>query len=322
MYKILNILNNVQTDITPLIGDFSWSSNIDQISRKMDFQVAFNDDRYFPQNPIDIGSQIILSSNDEIFRGIVVSEERKGRGSISYTAFDYGFYLNKSNATYQFNNISGKAAIETILKDFNIQIGSIENITTVVNKIYRNKVVAEIIKDILDMAKKETSVKYFMEFHEGKIFIKKEENFIIKGQFQLASNIGPNDISSSIGNPVRKRTIEDMKNAVLIVENDKIIYTLTNNELMNKYGKLQTIEEVSKKDKVQAKNIAQKVLKDLGKIFEENSLEILGDDRVRAGRLIEIDEPVTGMKGTYKMKNVTHTVKNNIHKMNIGLGVV
>ncbi|SNT18644.1 hypothetical protein SAMN05446037_104917 [Anaerovirgula multivorans] len=322
MHKIFNISDNVQTDITPLIGDIRWRSNVNELGSQLDFNIAFNDAKYFPKNPVDIGNAVCLVNEDEIFRGVVVTEEKKGRQPIQYTCFDYGFYLNKSKAVYQFNKVVAKKAIEMILNDFNIPIGSIGPMSTIIKKIYANEVVSDIIRDIIDIEKKETGTKYRMEMRAGKLYIEKQEDLVIKATFKLAENIESYDIIQAISNPSRKRSIEEMKNSIGILLNDQVIEKMEDKNLVDKYGVLQDIVQISNKDKVQAKNIAEKMLKDLGKVFEENTLEMLGNDLVRAGRIIELEEPITGLSGKYLVEDVTHTVSKGIHRMSLGLGVI
>ncbi|WP_432662444.1 hypothetical protein R9X47_18125 [Wukongibacter baidiensis] len=321
MHQLYNVSNNTQTNITPLVGNLQWRSNINELGEQLDFEVAFNDDRYFPVNPVDLGSMIRLENEDEIFRGIVVSEQRNGRNAINYTCFDYAFYLNKSKEIYQFNKIPGQKAIETILNDFKVPIGSIAPITTLINKIYYDKPLSDIIKEIIDIAEKEKGVKYRMEMRQGKLYIEKQEDLVIKASFKLAENIQPYDITSAISSPSRKRTIEDMKNSIKIVFDDKVLAEKKDDNLISKYGVLQEIRAIDENDTAKARNVAQNMLKELGKIFEENSVEMIGNDKVRAGRIIEIEEPVTGMSGQYLIKDVTHTIKNGIHRMQVGLGV-
>lgn len=321
MHQLYNLSNNLQTNITPLVGNISWRSNINELGEQLDFEIAFNDDRYFPINPVDIGSVILLENEDEIFRGIVVSEQKNGRGAIGYTCFDYAFYLNKSKEIYQFNRVPGKTAIETILNDFNVPIGSIAPITTVINKIYNDKLISDIIRDIMDTAEKEKGTKYRMEMRQGKLYIEKQEDLVIKAAFKLADNIQEYDVTTAIASPSRKRTIENMKNSIKLVADNKIIAQSKDDKLIEQYGVLQEVKAVNDKDKVQAKNMAQNMLKELGKIFEENSVEMLGNDNVRAGRIMEIEEAVTGMSGQYLITDVTHTLKNGIHRMQVGLGV-
>ncbi|AOT70689.1 XkdQ/YqbQ family protein [Geosporobacter ferrireducens] len=322
MHRILNISENLETDITPLIGSIQWRSNINELGDQLDFDIAFNDAQYFPKNPVDIGNAICLVNQEELFRGVVVTEQKNGRQPIQYTCFDYAFYLNKNKAVYQFNKIAAKKAIEMILTEHKIPIGNISQLNTVIKKIYVNEPVSDIIRDLIDIEEKETGVKYRMEMRRGKLHIEKKEDLLVKATFKLAENIAAYDVTRAISNPSRKRSIEEMKNRVGILLNDQIIETKEDQDLIRKYGVLQEFMQISNKDKVQAKNIAQKMLEDLGKIFEENSIELPGNDQVRAGRTLELEEPITGMIGKYLVKDVIHRVEKGIHRMSVGLEAV
>ena len=148
----------------------------------------------------------------------------------------------------------------------------------------------------------------------------------VKPTFKLASNLTHHDGQRAISNPSRKRSIEEMRNSIKIISGDEnstsVVAEKKDDELIRKYGLLQEVQTPEKKDIAQARNIAANLLVDLGKVFEQNSVEMPGDDSVRAGRLIEIEEPVTGMKGQYLVRSASHTVANGIHRMNLDLGVV
>lgn len=95
------------------------------------------------------------------------------------------------------------------------------------------------------------------------------------------------------------------------------------NDLTNisKYGLLQDIYNIDNKDISQARNIAKNKLAELNKIIEDNSVELLGNDDVRSGRILEFNEPITGLIGRYLVKECIHTYNNSIHKMQLQLEV-
>lgn len=307
-------------NVTSLIGNVTWGSSIEELGQHLEFDVAFSDTKLFPKNPLDLGQVLFLrNGNDEIIRGLLVDETKNGRQPIHYTCLDGAFRLNNSKAVYQFN-IATDRALRKIFTDINLSIGNIVSIPTRIKKIYVNKSLAEIIKDILEQAQLDQGVKYRMEMRAGKVFIERQTNLLIKATFKLASNLSLNDGQFSISNPSRNRSIMDMKNSVQIVQENKVIQTTKNQKLIDDYGLLQDVVEVQEKDIAQARNIAKNILKDFGRIIETNSLEMIGDYRVRAGRTLEINEPVTGMKGIYLIKSVEHTLKGGIHLMSLELG--
>ncbi|WP_427340654.1 XkdQ/YqbQ family protein [Caloranaerobacter sp. DY30410] len=325
---ILYNADGTSKNITSMISNLSWSSNEDTLGVQLDFDMVNSKGRIYLPLPegLGIGSLLILRNNGkEIFRGIIVTEEINGEFSRHYTAFDYAFYLNKSKGIYQFNRIQASKAIKQLLNDFNIPIGNITNIPTIINHIYYDKVISDIIKDILQQATNETGQKYRLEMREGKLYIEKQTDLVINATFKLASNLKENNITSAISNPTRRRSIEEMKNSIMIVVNNKDSATLVgeakDETSIKQYGILQEVQTIDEKDIAQAKNIAQTLLKELNKIFEDNSIECIGNDDVRAGRILNIVEPITGMNGQYRIKSCTHNV-NGIHKMSLDLGVV
>jgi len=316
----------MQYDITPITGSINWQSNIDTLGQQLSFEVAFNDDRFFPKNPVDLGSLMVLTGASEILRAIVIKEDRQGRGAIKYTAFDYAFYLNKSKNVYQFTNLSADAAINKVTTDMGVSIGSIATMSTPITKIYKDNTGADVMKDILDQVFKATGIKYRMEMREGKLFVEKQEDKLIQASFKLFEAGTSIDVMAAISSPSRSRSIEEMRNSIKIVSGDdksvKIVGEAKDDALIAKYGLLQDVQNVEDKDIAQANQTAQNQLKELGKIAEENGIDCPGDDAVRAGRLIVVTEQVTGMSGKYLIKDVAHTVRASIHTMHLGLGVV
>ncbi|WP_157047245.1 XkdQ/YqbQ family protein [Alkaliphilus metalliredigens] len=317
----------MKKSITALVGNLTWTSHESTLGVQLNFDTAYNNIIYFPKDLIDIGDVVVLSNDgNEVFRGIIVTEEINGEFSRHYIAFDYAFYLNKSKGVYQFNGIQASKAIEQLLNDLNIPVANIASITTIINHIYFDKVISDIIKDILLQATQETGQRYRLEMRAGKLYIENEVDLIVNATFKLAENIESYNVTTAISNLSRRRSIEEMKNSIIIIsengESIKTVGSAKESTSIQKYGLLQEVQSVDEKDISQANHIARTLLKDLNKIFEDNSVELIGNDSVRAGRIINISEPITGMNGQYKIKSCTHNVSNGIHKMSLDLGVL
>lgn len=319
-HELWLVKGTTMTNITPLIGTLNWRGNVDELGDEISFDVSFNDVRHFPKNPCDIGDMVILKNGDyEITKAVIVEENKSGRSPIGYSAFDFAFYLNKSNAVYQFKKLSADQCIRKVLGDFNVPIGKIASMPMKINKIFNDVVVSDIIREIIEMVEQKAGTKYLLEMRQGKLYIEKRSDLTVKGTFNLN---GINyDVTKAISNPSKRRSITDMVNSIQVVSNDKVVLKKTDSAMANKYGTLQKVVTLDEKEKLSAAQVAQNELKELSKVVEETSVELLGDDRVRAGRLFEIEEPITGIKGTYLIKDVNHTISNGIHKMTLGLEV-
>lgn len=317
-HKLWLIKSNVRIDITPIIGSLSWRSNETELGTELSFDIAVNDSKYFPKNPCTLGDMVILQNNSfEITRGILLNEKKNGKDPVEYAAYEYGFYLNKSDAVYRFKNIRADTAIRKILHDFGIPIGEIPNLSVVINKIYNNKKVSEIIKDILRQVRRATGKRYMLEQRNGKIHVILRKSTRIKAIFKLDGTTY--NATDFIADPSRELDATNMINSIQVVSDDKVILTKTDSSMIKKFGKLQKTINVDKKKKNEASKNAQSELDELSKVIETGKVILMGDDRVRAGSVIEINEKYTGLKNDYTVKDVTHSLENGIHKMTVNM---
>lgn len=319
--KLWRLRGNDLLDITPLVGEVSWRSNKDELGTELNFVTAFGDAIHNPKKHVNLGDLIILKDgSNEITRCIVIDEEIKGREPIPYKAFDLSFYLNKSKRVYQFNGVSATQAINRICVDAKIPVYGIANMPTKIDKIYLNETLSDIIKDILDQVEKDRGSKYIFDMKQGKINVFQSKDMIIEPKFKIPV-LWEHSINDAIMSASRKRSIDNMKNSIQVTSDGKLLTTASDNTLINQYGLLSEIVDVQEEDRSKARNIAKNTLKELGKVFEDNQIETLGDSSVLAGRLIKITEPLTKMNGYYMIESVQHTVKNGIHRMSLSLSM-
>ncbi|MEC1757372.1 XkdQ/YqbQ family protein [Schinkia azotoformans] len=325
-YTLFLLKNSGQKhNITGLIGNLVWKDSIDTLGMELSFDKAHSDEKYMAvHDVVELGDKLVLMNNNvEVFRGIITDESIDGRFGRSYIAFDYAFYLNKSKTIIQFNKLKGSDSIKKLCEKFSVPIGNITQINTLINKIYKDKTVAEIIKDILDQATKEKGIKYRLEMRAGKLHIEKYTDLVITAKFQPAYNLASFDVTKAIGNVSSSRSIQDMKNSIIITSSDEKstrVYASTQDKAsISKYGLIQDVQSADDKNIAQATNIAKNQLKLLNKITEDTSIELLGNDNVRAGRILVINEPITGLSGQYLVKECEHNYKNHIHTMKLNV---
>lgn len=302
-------------DVTTLAGDIQWSSDVDTLAQSLTFSLPFDKDGlHFPRPFIEVGHTVRLrhESGQDIFFGIVVDENRSGRGPITYNCFDFAFYLNENKTTIQFNNLSAKQAIEKLCDKFNIRY-NVANLNVKIDKIYKSQTVSEIIKDILKICSEQTGIRYRFEMRIDTLVV-----FHWK-DIRIDTNV------EWISNPNRKVSLSGLKNRIEVVsDNEKAIRAFgsaQDSASIAKYGLLTESHVISEKEISKAQQVANNLLRELNKLQEDNSLSLIGDYRVRAGRLIAINEPITGIVGEFLIKSARHTYNNGIHLMDLGLVV-
>jgi len=321
-HEMFVMKNGAKRNITQLIGNLSWSSNMDALGMEMSFDYASSGNT----EVLELGDHLILGNNGKVINYfVIVNESVSGRFSKSYTCFDYGWYLNKNETVIQFKKVSASKAIEKLLDKFKVK-HKIVNIPTAITKIYKDMTVSDIMNDILDQASQELKTKFRLEMNKDMVTVSKLMDLVINPQIRLSSNSPLFPVTSAISNPSKSRSIEEMKNKVFVVSNDekstKIIAESSDQAGITKYGLMTEVVSVEAKNASQARNIAKNTLSDLNRIKGEVSVELLGHDDIRAGRILMLNEPVTNIKGLHLIKSANHSVNLGIHRVTVQLEAI
>jgi len=327
-YRFVTNIDGGSKDFTSLVGNLSWSSHIDTLGEELSFDFAYNDSKYFESfNFLREGSIVARLKDDEVLRHyIIVNTTTSGRFSRSFTCYDYGWYLNKNETVIQFKGISVSQAIKKLCDKFGIQ-HSITDITTLVTKIYKDRVISDIIKDLLEQAEQETGTKFFMEMDGDILKVMRQTDLLIDPTIQLSGNTAPFPVRKFISSPSHSTSIEEMKNKIIVVstgeDSMKVFAEASDEESIATYGLLTEVVTLDdEKNAAQARQIAKNTLNDLSKVKQGSTVTLLGHEDIKAGRLINLDEKITGISGKHLIKSASHTVKKGIHLVSVELEAV
>ena len=256
----------------------------------MNFEVAKSDTRYVNTYAPQVGSIINLFTNAEIFRGIVIAVDDADETRNKYTVTDFGWYLNKSKETYQFNNMSAYKAINKVCADFNIPIDTIPELKTEIKQIYVDKAISDIISNILELC----GGGYNFDVTPQGLRIYKYGEIYAYPELRITPNT-PLIYSPSLrGGVSHSVSIEDMKNSIKVITEADSVYTvqtvLKDTDSIYKYGVLQEIVKIDP-EKESANTVAKNKLAELNKQSETFSLEMIEavDSYTRAGMAMDID---------------------------------
>lgn len=317
VHRIKLIQGDTVSDISNISGNISLTTSIDTLGAAFSFNMArnINDPNFAITESVKNGDIIKFVNEDKnIFTGIII-DCTTNRFTKDIKCLDFYFYLNNNKVIKQFNELNASACIENLLKSVGAEIGTIEPIATSIDKIYKNKTVAEIIDDILKIVNEETGKKYLIEIEETTFSLVAHK----KIKVQVENNI--------FGMPTLNESMINMKNVVLVVSNDQedeSIYAEAKDESgIKKYGMLQEIVEVDpdKDDISKVRNIAAQKLKELNRINTKVTLPVLGNDELKAGRTLEIEIKEFNIKDEFLIKSCTHTITKGHHICNLELEV-
>ncbi|UUV17378.1 hypothetical protein NRK67_00630 [Fusobacteria bacterium ZRK30] len=312
----LNLIrDSKRIDITNLTGNISLSDSLDTLGAALNFDIArnFNDPNFATSEIVEAGNLIEFKNAGKIvFIGIIITIGiEKFKKSIK--CLDFSFYLNKNKLIKQFKNIGASDAIKNMCDQIGIKKGDIDNIPTSITKIYKNKTVAEIIKDILVQVLDETGEKYKLEINNGALDVKKHRLIEAKTRYKFWGNITKNE------------DMTEMKNVILVTSNNQddvnTMGEAIDKDGIDKYGRLQEIVEVEPKDISKVRNIANKRLKELNKVFTSVNVQTLGDNSLRSGRIIEVVNKEFNLNSKYLIKSANHKYSKGNHTTNLNLEV-
>ncbi len=288
---VWHIRDGIKTDITEIANQVTWQGSSDQLSRRLDITTV---------NSLSIapGDWLVLQDEGkELFRGIVFTTFRTTEDTITPYAFDPLIYLDKSKDDYKFEKTTDKKVIETLCSRFNIPAGNIEGTKSIKKLLMREKGLAEIIKE-LDSG-------YNLFFKEGKLYREKKGKQVL--QWVLDGNL---IIKATV-----KESIEEMKNAVRVIEGSKVT-VIKDDTLIKKYGLLQDVIEA---EPGQGITTAKDMLKELGRVFKEMDIECIGFNECITGTYVKVEEKKTGLSSLFEITSDTHNYEGATHTMTLTL---
>lgn len=327
MYKI-NLCKDGQTaDITDLVSDLSWSESLDTVGITLSFSVPDTIERYIPRVLIMAGDIIQLFNDDgEMIRAIVVNVGRD-YPKRTVKAFDFGFYLNKNDIVIQFKNLSVSECLKQLFSHIGVTVGSIYDMPAKVKGVYI-KNVNDIIKELIEIQQGNDGKKYYYELRAEKIYVFQLPTEPISYVFKPAVNVAAFDVTDKNAHGRGKYThsIENMKNCITAQVNSKTSgempekqFIARDEENIRKYGLLAENYSVNSDEAENIQQLANNELKEKNVLKRELSMDFIGHDNARPGRIMHIVDDYLGIDENYRIKSVSHKVNGNNHTMSCTL---
>lgn len=311
MIRVEAIIDDNPYIISAFCGNITKSDNIDSLGVQLSFDYLNNKvlDKNSVWIDLALGNTIMMYDDDELlFQGTIQKASRNGLSSYQYDVFDNAWYLNKQEARIQFSGVDVKTAIETLCKQESIPCDVACDIPTKVTKIYNGDTISKIIDDLLKQATAETGKRYRREYNNSKLYINAFDNLkMIWESEPLVSDFS------------QEFNCDGMANKVVILsgneKNTTVVATKQDDESIKKYGLYVHYEKIDDKKKAQADNIATKKLKSMSSPKKSIKCTLLGDNYVRAGRILKFNQPNIGMVGEYLVTSCEHSYDGMKHTM-------
>lgn len=313
--EIFCITEEKRFDITDIVENgLSWKKTLSEFAFILDFSIGYRKVKDLPLIPVKEGSVMEVFIDKRLtFSGIVLSENYgEDTEPVSYRAVDFTYYFNQNKEIFQFKKEKADACIAKILEAMKAPIGIIENNNTQIDRVYYNRTLGEIIKEIIKLTLEEKGEIWHFFYKDGKFhFLKSPKSKFLDGEVEpmvLACEYEGNkyNIFDMKIKPQNQNSIEGMRNSVKAItvdgENVSVISEKKDESLISKYGIFQEVLKLSKDDSSKAEESAKNLLKEKGRVFKKRSFRTLGEINADPGAVI-----MDSIGKVYEIKSVNFT---------------
>lgn len=320
-HRLIRYRGGQARDITAFAGDLQAVDELGTLSVELSFGVIVAPwDQYVEKNIIVPGDKLRVVNHDlTVFSGQVESVTLDG----GVTAYDRGWYLNKSQIILQVTGMPGDEAIRQACAKAGVGVASICSLPTKITQIWLGDTPADILGEILETVSAETGKQYQYFVRDNGLVVQELPTAAIKAYHKPADNLPAFNITWALGQVSGEDSIAELRNAVLIAaEGDGKAYIgaqAKNAASVEQYGFLQYIQTVtSNPGTAQLKQMAQNLLSQLDRVGRTRTIsEIWGCDEVRSGVVLNFNSPAFGVTGKHRVTSVTHHYGGAGHTMEL-----
>lgn len=290
-------------DITNICVNATWSGDIDERSRSLNFTYLYNPKISMPLVKVEIGNSINLfdDKNRLLYVGVVTEVASSLSGSdVSVTSRDVLWYLGKNKVAGVYTG-SADAITRKILDEFGISIGNLESVA--VDK----TVISTGDKTIYKAISEAYGEDYYIVALGEKVEVRKKGSEVVAVISGKANLIDAN----------YKKSMEDMVNRVIVLNDDNGKVFETSAEENLKYGILQEVIKVEKD-----KDVSVSAKEKLVGIKDDSTITATGNFDVISGKAVIIQDTSNGFKGKFLVTSDSHSFSGGEHTMNLTVEVL
>ena len=290
-------------DITNICVNATWSGDIDERSRSLNFTYLYNPKISMPLVKVEIGDSINLfdDKNRLLYVGVVTEVVSSLSGSdVSVTSRDVLWYLGKNKVAGVYTG-SAETIARKILDEFGIPVGNLESVA--VDK----TVISTGDKTIYKAISEAYGEDYYIVALGEKVEVRK------KGSEVVAVLSGKaNLIDASY-----KKSMEDMVNRVIVLNDDNgKVFEISAEENL-KYGILQEVIKAEKD-----KDVSVSAKEKLVGVKDDSTITATGNFDVISGKAVIIQDTSNGFTGKFLVTSDSHNFSGGEHTMNLTVEVL
>ena len=288
-------------DITDVLTYWTWSGDKATICRQLAGEIAFIEGSNLPVP--EVGDLVtMIDGTEKLFVGVVL---QRGLGSddstMSFTSYDYGFYLQRNDGTYKFTGASPEAMTRLACKDKGIPVSSVPYTGLSLRRKFAGVKLNQIITTAWTLASEKNGKRYAIRYTPNGLLVK--ERTVSSSSLVLKA-------SSNLMDAYTKEDATQMTNSVAIYDsNGNLLRRMGDSAAQKLYGIMEQHLTQAEGKAADTDAAAKKALDD-GKFQRTVTVNVLGDSRLLTGETVVVRESKTGLQGVFWIDADIHTWKN------------
>ncbi len=303
-------------DISELTESIKWKGRKGSASRSLSVSLADNANCRSNINVTD-GNQLVFKyGKNELFRGMIMSQQQGSGRKMPVTAYDNGIYLSNNKDTFIYENKTAHDIFIDVCKRFGIKYSEVAGTSYKIPNLTKSKTTAwDVIQDALSQDYKTTGKRHYVMSSKGVLSLVKRQEKIL--EYMLES--GVNLISYSY-----KRSIENIKTRLKILSDEDTAAAFKKDSRLEK--KIGIFQEIEQKDdnlsEAQLGDYINETLKEISTPEISLTAEAVGMPEAISGMGIYVRIPDLNISSKFYIDEDTHTFKGGGHTMSLKLNSV
>ena len=288
-------------DITTILTMWTWSGDKATISRQLSGTVAYIENSRLPVP--EIGDLVtMLEGTEKKFVGIILQRSLGSEDStMDFTAFDYGYYLQRNDGTYKFTGASPEEMTRLVCGDRSIPVAQLPSTGLQLWRKFAGVKLNQLITTVWTLASEKNGKTYALRYTPAGLLVK--ERSVSQSSLVLKA-------SSNLMDATTKEDASQMVNSVAIYDsNGNFLRRIGDSEAQKLCGVMEQHVTQSEGEEADADATARKALED-GRQKRTVTVNVLGDTALLTGETVEVREAKTGLTGIFWIDADIHTWKN------------
>lgn len=242
-----------------------------------------------------------LSDCYAVYEAARAALDVESEGTMAFTAFDYGYYLQRNDGTYKFTGATPEEMTRLACADRGIPIAQMPHTGIPLRRKFTGVKLNQLITTAWTLASEKNGKVYAIRYTPAGLLVK--ERTVSTSSLVLKA-------ASNLMNATTKEDATQMVNSVAIYDqNGNFLRRMGDSEAQKLCGVMEQHVTQGNDGAARADASAKKILAD-GKLQKTVTVNVLGDMSLLTGETVVVREGKTGLTGIFWIDADVHTWKN------------